>query len=51
MTTDNVRYPELQREVVVGDIFEECTCGCVLVYDWEWMLKPCGEHRWKLVTP
>ena len=51
MTTpdqDPIRYPALGREVGVGDIIQECECGCVLVYEREWHLVPCDEHQWKV---
>ena len=46
--TDPIRYPEFTRELAVGDVFRKCVCGCVLVYEWEWLLKPCDEHKWKV---
>jgi hypothetical protein len=49
ITDDPVRYPELKREIGVGDIVQRCQCPCVLVYDYGvWFLKPCDEHGWKI---
>lgn len=46
--TDPIRYPGLDRELAIGDIFQKCRCGCVLVFVWQWHLKPCDEHGWKV---